>query len=193
MNLAMTSLSDAWSTPNRPSLLKTEPIQKETNGVSAYNSNTSYDEYLINVDSFKPFRIDVCIKNPVLIGYLKTMSTREQTDLVTKVLLEHFEKNPATRPTTSTNEDPSVQSVVEPPIKMEMILPNSTPNSTAFLTQDTDAVNHMMLPDSSPVESRDIEYMKAFTPNGKDCNDTVLLIILILATWMLIDRIMHIM
>ena len=188
MNLAMTSLSDAWSTPIRPSLVKNEPIRKDTDPISAYNSDSSYDEYLINIDSFKPFRIDVCIKNPVLVGYLKSMSTQQQTDIVTKVLLEHFEKNPSTRPTTNFNEEPSVQSTVEPPIKMEMILPNSTPNSTTFLKQDLDAIENSIL----PIETKDVEYMKAFAPRGKDCNDTVLLILLILATWMLIDRIMHI-
>lgn len=175
MNLSLTPLSDAWSEPNREPLKKV--LSRNEPSVDAYNSSVSYDEYVINIDSFKPFRIDVSIKNQQLVDRLKCMSTDEQVNLVTKLLIEYFENTPSER-----SED--IQPVIvkgqsAPPVpKVEMISPNSTPNSTRFMVHD-------------PAMHHQIEYMKP--PGVNDCNNTSLLIVLVFAIWMLLDRLMHIM
>jgi hypothetical protein len=180
----MTSLSDAWSIPDRASIKKID--MKPNEPVDAYNSNMSYDEYVINVDSFKPFRIDVSIKNPELVNRLKHMSATEQVELVTNLLLDYFDTSTSAsrdieprfinHELDSRDIDSTQPSTVNS--ELQMIIPNSTPNSTNFLVQD-------------PESSKHVEFMKANGAN--DCNSTVLLIVLIFAIWMLLDRLMNIM
>lgn len=174
MNLSMTPLSDAWSTPCRE---PTKPKTPKPTTVDAYNSSMSYDEYVINVDSFTPFRIDVSIKNPELVTRLKHMSSTQQVELVTSLLLDYFKGVP----TVGSNDiEPRVvvDAVVKPEeSKLEMILPNSTPNSTQFFVND-------------PTETNHTEFMKPFGTN--ECNNTSLLIVLVFAIWMLLDRLMNI-
>jgi hypothetical protein len=185
MNLAMTELSDAWRSPTRAPI--ESPIKKTLSQVQAHNSKSEYDEFIINVDTFKPFRIDVSIKNQALIDRLKTMTTSEQTTLITKLLSDYFEQvpihtieyNERIQMPNSTEMEISIpnSTPVERKTEMQMLIPNSTPTDVSYLQND-------------PRQIAQIEYMRSSSSTGND--DTVLLVILLLCIWIVLDRIAQI-
>ena len=174
----MTELSEAWKSPTRSSIIVPK---KEHPNVEAYNSQAKYDEFVINVDAFKPFRIDVTIKDRNLIDRMKTMTTADQTSLITTLLHDYFERIPIESfktneqihvPYSTPNSTPNRFET-----EMEVLVPNSTPNDVKYLKHD---------PESIP----QIEFMKS--QHTKSCDDSILLLILVLALWMLLDRVMQI-
>lgn len=102
----MTPIEDAWNL-NGPSIVKSNPyemlkskqnmlqavISTPNPDVVAFNNDMAYDEYVINIESFKPLRIDITIKDPELINHFKTLSHDIQQEEATKILLAHYRGN----------------------------------------------------------------------------------------------------
>ena len=101
----MTPIEDAWNInpdtlPLNPyALLKSNQnklqaaISTPNPNIVPYNNEMAYDEYIINVESFKPLRIDITIKDKELITHLKTLSHEDQQKKATEILLNYYRGN----------------------------------------------------------------------------------------------------
>lgn len=146
MLLSLTPLEEAWknspssnnnSTPRQTFLQQKQEQQthqEQTNSsdgavVEALNSGNTYDNMVINVDSFHPTRIDVVITDPTVIEHMKHIPYTQQKELATKVLLAHFEAYPNTEKQLRPN---SSNTVVIPSTSTSGLHMNSTPSNIEF-------------------------------------------------------------
>jgi hypothetical protein len=144
--LSMTPIEEAWNL-NAPSNIKTSPyellksnqnmLQKAIStpnpNVVAYNNDMDYDEYVINVESFKPLRIDITIKDNELIQHLKSLSYEDQQKKATEILLNYYRGNPNAKIESGMVETlPSDFNIVEPMQKTDQIeyFESNKPNQT---------------------------------------------------------------
>lgn len=178
----MTTLEDAWGikiddvkspyqTINNKKVHDTSP---ELNHIDPFNMKGDYDEYVINVDTFKPHRIELIINDSDVVGHLKTMTTEAQQVLATQLLLDYFKANP-------TKYGIIDKVVLNRPIVTEptIIEPtNYVPTSTAVSRYD-------------PMEEMyaGVEYMRHQEPN---VDKTFLCVLLLVVIWIFIDRIFNV-
>ena len=170
MNLSMTTLEDAWGGKAGINNRKVHEKIVET-GVDAFNMKGDYDEFIINVDSFKPHRIDLTIKNKGVVDQMKTMSPEAQQQLATELLMDYFTANP----TKYGVVENVVLNEPTPPKMMEMEMNHPTPESTTVSMYN-------------PFESNHIEYMRHQNSPDK----SFLCLLLLFTLWMLVDRVFNI-
>ena len=170
----MTSLDDAWGlkiddvkspyqTINNKKVQGTSP---ELN-IDPFNMKGDYDEFVINVDAFKPHRIDLVIKNSLVVDKLLKMTTEAQQVLATQLLLDYFQNNPSKYGVVDKvvlNEPKMIKPIIEP-----------TNYSTARY-------------DPSEESFAAVEYMRHQPSQDK----TFLCILLLIVIWIFIDRVFNV-
>jgi|TARA_B110000261_G_scaffold163721_2_gene210568 hypothetical protein len=88
-------------------------ISTSNPNIVPYNNDMAYDEYIINVESFKPLRIDITIKDKELIAHLRTLSHEDQQKKATEILLNYYRGNQIAETDTLRKELSHAQSSEE--------------------------------------------------------------------------------